>query len=105
MGQGAMLAFSVGSTLMSAKMQKDAYEMEAQQNEENAELAKIEMEQQENARRDQLLNVLSTRLSHKVKLIRVDSAIAPAGWVPWIWQQVSLKARAVRILYSPCLSK
>ncbi|OUU63405.1 MAG: hypothetical protein CBC24_09215 [Candidatus Pelagibacter sp. TMED64] len=60
MGQGAMLAFSVGSTLMSAKMQKDAYEMEAQQNEENAELAKIEMEQQENARRDQLLNVLSS---------------------------------------------
>ena len=50
MGQGAMFAFSVGSTLLAAKMQRDAYEMEAQQNEENAEMAKIESDQQENSR-------------------------------------------------------
>ena len=60
MGQGAMMAVSVGTTLLSAKMQKDAYEMEAQQNEEQAEMAKIEADQQANVRRNQLLQMLSS---------------------------------------------
>ena len=60
MGQPVMMAVSVGTTLLSAKMQKDAYEMEAQQNEEQAEMAKIEADQQANVRRNQLLQMLSS---------------------------------------------
>ena len=58
MGQAAMF-ISVASTLVGAKMQRDAYEMEAQQNEEQANMAQIEAEQQTNARRNQLLQVMS----------------------------------------------
>ena len=59
MGQGMMMAFSIGSTLLAAKMQRDAYEIEAQQNEENAEMAKMQADQQENSRRSQLLQIMS----------------------------------------------
>tara|TARA_X000001382_G_C3169667_1_gene179050 strand:- start:848 stop:1294 length:447 start_codon:yes stop_codon:yes gene_type:complete len=54
-----MMAISVGSTLMSAKLQRDAYEAEAEANEEQAQMAGIEADQQENARRNQLLGILS----------------------------------------------
>ena len=58
MGQAAMF-ISVASTLVGAKMQRDAYEMEAQQQEEQAQMAEIEAEQQANSRRNQLLQVMS----------------------------------------------
>lgn len=59
MGNPALMAISVGSTLLSAKMQRDAYEMEAQANREQAEMAEIEAEQQANSRRNQLLQVMA----------------------------------------------
>lgn len=59
MGQGAMFAFSVGSTLLSAKLQRDAYEAEAQANEEQAEMATMQADQQHNARRGQFLQIMS----------------------------------------------
>tara|TARA_Y100001938_G_C8057368_1_gene415214 strand:+ start:333 stop:779 length:447 start_codon:yes stop_codon:yes gene_type:complete len=58
MGQAAMF-ISVASTLVGAKMQRDAYEMEAQANEEQANMAELEAEQQANSRRNQLLQVMS----------------------------------------------
>ena len=54
-----MMAFSVGSTLLAAKMQRDAYEAEAQANEEQAEMATMEADQQHNARRQQFLQIMS----------------------------------------------
>ena len=60
MGQAVMMAVSVGSSLMAAKTQRDAYELEAEANEQNAELAGIEMEQQENASRNDLINIISS---------------------------------------------
>lgn len=60
MGQGAMFAFSVGTALLGAKLQRDAYEAEAEQNEENAQMAEIQSDQQENARKQQLLNILAS---------------------------------------------
>jgi hypothetical protein len=59
MGNPALMAISVGTTLYSAKLQKDAYEEEAQANREQAEMAKIEADQQENTRRNQLLQMMS----------------------------------------------
>ena len=74
MGQGAMMAVSVGTTLLSAKMQKDAYEMEAQQNEEQAEMAKIEADQQANVRRNQLLQMLSSlNVSESIRGLDIGS--------------------------------
>jgi len=58
MGQAAMF-ISVASTLVSAKMQRDAYEMEAQANEEQANMAELEAEQQSGARRNQFLQMMS----------------------------------------------
>ena len=72
MGQGAMMAVSVGTTLLSAKMQKDAYEMEAQQNEEQAEMAKIEADQQANVRRNQLLQMLSSLNVSDARLLEFE---------------------------------
>lgn len=54
-----MIALSVGSTLLAAKMQRDAYEMEAEQQKEQAEVAEMQAEQQTNARRGQLLQIMS----------------------------------------------
>lgn len=54
-----MMAFSVGSTLLSAKLQRDAYEAEAQANEEQAEMATMQADQQHNARRGQFLQIMS----------------------------------------------
>tara|TARA_B100001250_G_C19799600_1_gene790363 strand:- start:1354 stop:1794 length:441 start_codon:yes stop_codon:yes gene_type:complete len=54
-----MMAISVGTTLYSAKLKKDAYEAEAQANAEQADMAKIEADQQENSRRNQLLGIMS----------------------------------------------
>tara|TARA_B100000073_G_scaffold196758_1_gene162947 strand:- start:1953 stop:2411 length:459 start_codon:yes stop_codon:yes gene_type:complete len=59
MGNPVMMAVSVGSTLLSAKLQRDAYEAEAQASKEQGEMAQIEAEQQENVRRGQLLQMMS----------------------------------------------
>jgi len=54
-----MMAISVGTQLVGAKLQKDAYEAEVQSNAEQAEMAKIEADQQENVRRNDLLQIMS----------------------------------------------
>ncbi len=59
MGTGAGMFISLATTMYGAKLQKDAYEMEAQQNEEQANMAEIEAEQQSGARRNQFLQMMS----------------------------------------------
>ena len=59
MGSPAIF-ISVASTLVGAKMQRDAYEMEAQANEEQANMAELEAEQQAGARRNQFLQMMSS---------------------------------------------
>lgn len=54
-----MMAMSVGTQLLGAKLQRDAYEDEAQANAEQADMAKIEADQQENVRRNDLLQIMS----------------------------------------------
>ena len=59
MGTGAGMFISLATTMVGAKLQKDAYEMEAQANEEQANMAEIEAEQQSGARRNQFLQMMS----------------------------------------------
>ncbi|BAQ86954.1 hypothetical protein [uncultured Mediterranean phage uvMED] len=58
MGSPAIF-ISVATTLVGAKLQKDAYETEAQANEEQANMAELEAEQQSGARRNQFLQMMS----------------------------------------------